>query len=324
MTCRREVRLLLPVMLVVALGCGKAADPGGGASEAVVSVRVARLEERRFADAISVPGQWRSGGELVISAPAAGVVEALTTSVGDRVEAGHHAGTLIPKASWAALKGAELMVREAHDSASRADAERALALARRDLVRVPIVIRQAGVVVRRSVEPGADIAESAEMLAVAPWATIVFEAHVPAADAPRVRAGQPAVVREQGSAPHNAHLRRVLPAASGADQASLVWLAPEGGTTPQLERFGTAQITVGTPHLGLAAPDSAIVEEDLTGERRVAVVDSSGHLAWHIVVLGPAANGWHELLRTKLTPGTPVIIEGHRGLPDGTRVTARP
>jgi multidrug efflux pump subunit AcrA (membrane-fusion protein) len=318
----------LIVVLSLAAGCGKheaeGGPDGGAGSEAVVSVRVARLEERRFADQVVAPGEWRSGGELVVSAPAAGVVEALTVAVGDRVEAGHPAGTLVPKGSWAALKGAELLVREAHDAASRADAEQALALARRDLVRVPVVVRQSGVVIRRSVEAGAEVPDGAEMLAVVPWATIVFEAHVPAADARRVRAGETAVVREPGSAPHNARVRRVLPATSGADQASLAWLAPEGGATPQLERFGTAEITVGTPHVGLAAPDSAIVEDDLTGQRRVAAVDSTGHLSWHAVVLGVSANGWHELVGAKLVPGTTVVIEGHRGLPEGTHVTVQP
>jgi hypothetical protein len=115
--------------------------------------------------------------------------------------------------------------------------------------------------------------------------------------------------------------------ASDADQASLVWLAPtpgRGGPTAQLSRFGTAEITVGAPHRALAAPDSAIVEDDLTGERRVAAIDASGRLSWHPVVLGAIADGWHELARTDLTAGTTVAIEGHRGLPDSTRVTPRP
>jgi hypothetical protein len=331
MTHRAWVTVALWAALV-AVGCARkdgddedrGANEAGGATEAVVAVRVARLETRTFADAIEAPGQWRSGGELVIAAPSGGVVEALSATVGDRVEAGASVGTLIPKGAWSALKGAELMVREAKDDPARADAERALALAKRDLVRVPLVVRQAGVVVRRSVEPGAEVGDGAEVVAIAPWSTIVFEAHVPAADAHRVHAGESATVVDPGSPPHTARVTRVLPMASDADQASLVWLAPARGPTPELGRFGTAAITVGAPRRALAAPDSAIVEDDLTGERRLAAIDASGRLSWHAVVLGAFAGGWHELRRSDLSAGATVAIDGHRGLPDSTRVTPRP
>jgi multidrug efflux pump subunit AcrA (membrane-fusion protein) len=71
-------------------------------------------------------------------------------------------------------------------------------------------------------------------------------------------------------------------------------------------------------------PDSALVEDDLTGERRVAVVDRAGRVAWTPVTLGAPADGWHELLRTRLAPGMRVVIEGQHGLPDRTRVKPRP
>ncbi|MBI1796464.1 MAG: HlyD family efflux transporter periplasmic adaptor subunit [Candidatus Eisenbacteria bacterium] len=325
---RRRNAMLVALAVLAVSGCGGAKgdkdDAAGDTAGAVVPVRVAKLEERAFADALTAPGQWRSGGELVISAPAAGVIEALTVTVGDRVEAGQTTGTLVPKSAWAALHGAELLAREAQGAEARADAERALALARRDLVRVPLVARQAGIVVRRTVEPGAEVADGVEVLALAPWATLVFEAHVPASDAKRVHAGQAATVRAPGAPPHAAHVTRVLPMASDADQASLVWLAPEGGTTPELGRFATAEITVGIAHHALAAPDSAIVEDDLTGERRIAAIDATGRLAWHGVRLGAAANGWRELVGSDLRAGDTVVIEGHRGLPDSTRVTSRP
>ena len=44
--------------------------------------------------------------------------------------------------SAAALQGARLMLEQAHDEASRAEARRALALARRDLVRLPVLAKR--------------------------------------------------------------------------------------------------------------------------------------------------------------------------------------
>ena len=77
--------------------------------------------------------------------------------------------------------------------------------------------------------------------------------------------------------------------------------------------------------IGRASQDvSALVEDDLTGEYRVARVDSSGVAIWTVVQLGLAADGWHELLGPALPPGTGVIVDGQRGLPDSIRVRVRP
>ena len=318
----------LALVLAASSGCG---TRGGGdgtgesAGEPVVTVRVRALEIRRFDDAVAGSGQWRSGGESVVSAPFAGIVESLELRAGDRVSAGQRVGVLVTRETWAALKGAELLQREARDDAGRDEARRALELARHDLVRVPLTAPLDGVVLRRPAEPGTQVAEGAEIIVVAPWRTVVFEAHVPAALAARVRAGQPATVLEAGAPPRATVVQRILPAASETDQAALVWLAPRAASpAPGLGRFGTASIVVGAEHQALGVPDSALVEDDLTGVRRVAVVNGAGRVAWTPVTLGAAAGGWHELLRTGLAPGTRVVIEGQHGLPDSTRVKPRP
>jgi RND family efflux transporter MFP subunit len=324
----KSAGVLALILIATLSGCGprgggEAADESTG--EPVVSVRVRALEKRRFDDVVAGSGQWRSGGESVVTAPFAGVIEALELRAGDRARAGQSVGLLVTRESWAALRGAELMLREARDDAGRDEARRALALAQRDLVRVPLTAPLDGVVLRRSAEPGTQVAEGAEIVAVAPWKTVVFEAHVPAALAARVRAGQTATVLESGAPPRAAVVQRILPAASEADQATLVWLAPRAASpAPGLGRFGSASIVVGAERHSLGVPDSALVEDDLTGERRIAVVDRAGRVAWTPVVLGAAADGWHELLRTRLAPGTRVVIEGQHGLPDSTRVKPLP
>jgi multidrug efflux pump subunit AcrA (membrane-fusion protein) len=192
-------------------------------------------------------------------------------------------------------------------------------------VRVPLVASQAGVVVRRSVEPGAQVLEAAELVAIVPWSSLVFEAHVPQSAQGRVRVGQRATIVETGRPSRPATVQRLLPAVDPADQSTLAWLTPSSsGPTPELDRFGTASIVVGTAHVALAVPDSAVVEDDLTGETRIAVVDSSRHARWTTVSLGAAVNGRHELRAPALAPGTPVVVEGHHGLPDGARVRWTP
>ncbi len=316
--------------LLALSGCGERhaegdEDAGDTGAAVVAPARLGAAEVRSFADVVTASGQWRSGGELVVSAPTPGLVESLGVRVGDRVAAGQRLGTLIGRDSWAALQGAELLRREADGPAARAEAEHALALARRELVRLPLRSPQAGVVVRRSIEPGAQAGEGAEIVALVPDRSIVFEAHIAPTEAPRVRPGLAATIAGTGGPPRAAIVQRVLPMANSADQSTMVWLAPrDPQPPPELERFGTAAIVVGPPRRALAVPDSAIVEDDLTGERRVARVDSTGRIAWEPVQPGLAADGWRELSGSRLMPGTRIVLEGQRGLPEGTRVTPRP
>src|SRR5262249_7675594 len=159
------------------------------------------------------------------------------------------------------------------DADARVEAERALDLARRELVRVPLVASASGTVVRRAAEPGAELAEGAELLAIVPRDELVFEAHVGAADAEHIRAGRAAKIVTESGGPVAADVQRRLPGVSGDDQSVLVWLQPENSAPlAAIGRFGAARIETGTPRRGVAVSDSALVEDDLTGETRVARV----------------------------------------------------
>ncbi|HVN75301.1 MAG TPA: ABC transporter substrate-binding protein, partial [Thermoanaerobaculaceae bacterium] len=88
----------------------------------------------------------------------------------------------------------------------------------------------------------------------------------------------------------------------------------------------TVQILEIVPHAAtgearraLAVPDSAVVEDDLTGETRVARVER-GVAVWTPVTLGLAEGGWHELRAPALAAGTVVVVSGQHGLPDSTHV----
>ena len=315
----------LAALAVIAAGCG---HPAGESTEAepdaAVHVRAGVLVERSFADLVTAPGRWRATNEIVVQAPFAAVVESLRPRVGDSVANGETLGVLLTRESRAALRGAELMRSQAGDTAGRAEAERALDLARREQVRVPLVAAASGTVVRRAVEPGAELAEGTELMAIVPREDLVFEAHVAAADAERVHAGQAARIAIEGGGAVPAAVQRRLPGVSSEDQSVLIWLAPQSAPPlAAIGRFGTAGIVAGIPRRGVAVPDSALVEDDLTGETRFARVDASGIAIWTPARLGRAADGWHELLAPRLPPGTRVVISGQRGLPDSVKVIVR-
>jgi biotin carboxyl carrier protein len=321
----RWMRVALGVVGVAAaaLGCGRESTPTAdeGRIAPSVAVRLARLEMRTFVPRVEAPGRWRLSGEFHVVAPFPAIVESLGARVGDGVARGQRIGWLVTRESQAAIRGAELLMHQAQDPAARDEATRALTLARRDVVRVPLVAATSGTVSQRSAEPGAEVPEGAELLTLVPQGALVFEAHVPPGQAARVAGGQPAHVAMEDGTSLAALVRARVPANGAADQTVLVWLTPRAPARPEfLERFGVASIEVGVGRRALAVPDSAVVEDDLTGERRVAFVDSTGLAVWRTVELGSGGEGWHELMHPLSPTGTRVVVNGQRGLPDSTHV----
>ncbi len=192
------------------------------------------------------------------------------------------------------------------------------------MVRVPIVAPVTGSVARRSADAGTRLTSGAELLAIVSDADIVFEARVRSIDARDLRRGATATVEDSLGPAREASMISALPNA-GSDQATLVWLRPgSAGAPPVLGRFGRAHIRLGAPHRALAVPDSAVVEDDLTGRKRIAVVDSTSRLEWIDVVLGGRQGAWREVSGAGLAAGRRVVVEGQRALAAGTTVRVRP
>ena len=134
----------------------------------------------------------------------------------------------------------------------------------------------------------------------------------------------PATIEDGAGPPLAARVLTLLPAAGG-DQTVLAWLRPLARRDrPDLGRFGVARIRLGDRVSGLAAPDSAIVEDDLTGAHRVATVDSAGRVRWVVVKLGPRDGTLRGVEGDRLAAGTRVIVQGQRALADGAEVSAGP
>jgi biotin carboxyl carrier protein len=311
----------LALQVTVLAGCGGHAETPDAAPDPQVEVAVTPLAMHEFEDVIVASGRWKGVGEVALRAPAAGEVESLSPHVGDALAAGQSAGDLVTRDSRAALEGARALAHEATDDSGRAEAARALQLAQREIVRLHLKSPVGGIVVRRSVEPGALVDDGAELLALVPRGGRVFEAHVPAALVGRVRAGQAAQVADKDGAPRAAVVKSILPAIDSTDQAALVWLAPTRvDPEPALDRFASARIVVGRARRSPAVSDSALVQDDVTGERRIAIVGPDGRATWKRVTVGADEAGWAEITAPALAESTRVIVRGQRGLTEHARL----
>ncbi|MDQ2869145.1 MAG: efflux RND transporter periplasmic adaptor subunit [Acidobacteriota bacterium] len=322
---KRIAALALALTLFPGCGARKEAEdakPAAPAPDAPTPVRVAAVLSMTLAENVSGPGHTAALSQQKVRAPFSGTLLDLRVSDGDVVRRGQAIGTVVARESEAALSGAREMMREAQSEPQRVDAQRAVALAERNLVRKAIVATADGPVLSHAAASGDKLAEDQEILTIADTGSVVFLADVPQNDLPRIRPGQPAAVEITGrpaAIPGRVH--SILPGANAADFSGSVRIdLPGSAERLTLNLFGTARITVAERRAASIVPAGAIVRDDVSGTARVAA-SVNGRVHWIDVRPGLTSNGSTEIAGAGVAPGLAVIVSGMVGLPEGKSVT---
>jgi len=328
---RRALALLAAATLAAgAARCGGGAR-GGEAAEApapaetpvpvAIPVRVAAVERATLADEVIAPGKTAALVQDKVRAPFAGTLTELSVADGDRVRRGETVGFVVSRDSEAALAGAREMERQASTDAERSDAARAVALAEKGLVRAPLTSPGDGTVLAHAAARGDRITEDQEILTIADAGSIAFLADVNQSDLARIRRGQSASVEISGRPGRVAGtVHDVLPAASAADFTAPVRIDLSGlEGVPPLGLFGSAHVVVAEARDAAAVPEAAVLRDDVHGTSRVATVEN-GHARWVEVATGIRSHGLVQIVKPPLAPGTPVVVSGQVGLPEGAAV----
>lgn len=334
---RIHVALLASPLLVV-VACGQSQSPGGRDEPArsatasgetpteATQVTVAPLRRVDLAETVTAPGETVALVAQKLRAPYSGSVTRLNAVVGQRVERGEILGTIVARDSEAALEGAEQMQADARTASERADAKRALELARRSLISSPLVATARGVITAVSTAEGDRVSDNQDILTIVASQSVQFQASVAQSDLARIRSGQKALVKLSGNeAPISGHVKGLLGAADVGtltaplridfDQAPR-WIAPG--------LFGTAEIEIQSHDQVIAAPQAAVLRDDLNGTQRLALVSPQHQVHWVEVQTGLAEGDEVEILSPELTAGQAVIVSGQIGLPEGAPVQERP
>jgi HlyD family secretion protein len=302
----------------------KDAAPSPPAGAPGTPVQVTEVERISLAQTVSAPGKTIALVQQMVRAPFAGTLTELSVVVGDRVQRGEQVGAVVSRDSEAAVSGAEEMLREAKTSTARADAERALALARQNRIVAPLRSWVAGIVINRTAAAGDRVAEDQELVTVASLDSLVFVADLAQSDLALVHAGQAASVQLTGDGkPLRGVVHGLLADANAANSTAPIRIDL---TTPPASlavgMFGFATITV-VNHAGVpAVPKSAVLTDDVSGVKRLAeVVDGKAH--WIEVQTGLSDERMIEITSPALAAGTRVILDGQVGLPEGTPLVVR-
>jgi multidrug efflux pump subunit AcrA (membrane-fusion protein) len=324
---KRGVALLLAVLLPACRQGGEkaAGSKAEAAPAAPTPVRVAAVGRETLPVFVSGPGKTATLVQQKIRAPFPGTLTSLSVSDGDPIERGQVLGTVVARDSEAALSGAREMLRQAATASERQDAERAIALAEKNLVRKPLTASWGGSVLSHSASAGDRVSEDQEILMIADASSMVFLVDLAQADLPRIHPGQRAAIQiAGGSQPVAGSVHAVLPGANPTDYTGSVRInLPASSRRLALGIFGTARILVAEHADATVVPDAAVLRDDVTGVARVALVQQD-HARWITVTTGVKDGGKTEILAPPLALGQPVIISGLVGLPEGKLVAVQP
>jgi len=299
------------------------ADTAGVA--AATPVTLASVRRATLGLTVSAPGRTEALRPLRVRAPFTGTLTALRVADGDVVSAGEELGTMVARASAAALTGARAMLDAARTDQERADAQRALELATHGLVQQPLRASDRGVVVSHGANAGDLVNEGDDILTIAPAGSIAFIAQVGQSDLAPVRPGQRAMVRLAARpAPLAGIVHAILPSASAENLSAPVRIDfADPGIGVALGLFGTTAITVGERRDVPVVPEACVLRDDVYGTASIAVVTPENRAHWVVVTTGPRAGGLVEIATPALAAGTQVIVSGQVGLPEGALVRPR-
>jgi RND family efflux transporter MFP subunit len=350
----RRIHWLILTMLAGAGAAGlTGCRPGGGGedekivTEVAVRVgKVAKTDLRARVDAYGVvePEPAKAGapgGGAKLAAPAAGVVLAVVATEGQGVKAGDIVVRLDDRMAQAAVDKAkhsleyaeQLVARQGKLKAVEGTSEKAIqeaeqqvvsaraevALAKAALAQVQLASPLDGTVARINVRPGQAVEPNTVVAEVVDLSRLVVTAEVPAVEAARLKADQPAEVFVEGSE-EPAATGRVLFVSPSVDPKSgtemvRLTLPKEAGLRPG--QFVKARIVSEERPGRLAVPRESVVKGD---EGQVVYVVEGNQAKQKAVKVGLLDGKLAEVEGEGLKEGDTVVTVGAYGLPKETKV----
>lgn len=313
---------LISLLFVSACGNGE----GEEAEESITPVVEVKIDSVRLGtipETIGVTGATKVLRQENIGSPIDGKVTSLRVLEGDAVKRGQTIAVIETKESLAAMTGAQMLLGRAQTAEEKTRAESSLRLAQRQNTAIEIRAPFDGVIITRTLNEGEYVAAGGALATVIDLRSLYFIAKAPARELARLKLGQEATVNFQ-SWPEKSFCCRVdnlkpqIDPVAQMAEVRLRFLT----SYPELrsDMFGNADIVIGQHDNVFLVPDKAVVRDDETGKHTIveAVGDSLGVI--REVEVGIETPTTVAISGEGLRAGLHIIVEGHYGLPDSTRI----
>ena len=322
---------LVVAFSIIINGCRRSSgsdDEEGGNVKATVSVRIISLHRGDMAALVQAVGKVDALRKEKLLSPVAGRVISVKVLEGSPVQAGEILAMVETKESQAAISGAEALLSSAKTQEQKAEAQRALDLAKSSQSSVAIRSAFGGTVATRSISEGEFVAENGELFTVIDQSTLVFVADVPARDLSLLKSGERATVQLQTSPEKDfqASVDVINPQIDAMSQTLKVRLKFTGLSSAarhllRTDMIGTAKIIAGVHKGVFIVPKSAVLRNDETNTFSVvSFTTDSLALSMPVEVIG-MTDSTVAIANHGLKVGMGILTEGNYALADSTRIT---
>lgn len=321
---------LVTLFAIILNGCGRKAESEGDEEnvKATVAVKIIPLHRGDMAALVQAVGKVDALRKEKLLSPVAGRVLSVKVLEGSPVQAGEVLAVIETKESQAAISGAEALLSSAKNPDQKAEARRALDLARSSQSSVAIRSAFGGTVATRSVSEGEVVAENGELFTVIDQSTLVFVADVPARDLSLLKGGERATVQLQTSPENDFHARVdvINPQIDAMSQTLKVRLkfeamSPASRHLLKTDMIGTAKIITGVHRGVFIVPKPAVLRNDETNTYSVVTFTSDSlALSMPVEVIG-MTDTTVAIANHGLKEGMGILTEGNYALADSTRIT---
>lgn len=323
------ISLMFVLAAAVITGCGhrNSNEETEPTVPARVPVQLGVVKSGNVRDAVRATGTTDVLRKEKVVTPVAGIVLSLNVLEGTAVHAGDILAVLRTRESQAAIEGARILAGSSSSDRQKREAERALRLA--DTLQSTVTVRAHfdGVVATRSVMQGEFVAEQAELVTLIDPTSVDFIMQVPLVSMQRIRPGLEARVHFPAVPTQTfpAFVDAVSPQTDAQTQSVRVRLRFHNLATAQqailkTDMLGEGEIITAVRNGVLLVPRKALLRDDETNSYSVVVMTPDSLARSVRVNVGVVTDSTAEVTAASLRAGMNVIVTGHYGLADSTRV----
>jgi membrane fusion protein (multidrug efflux system) len=327
---------LAAASVVVLTGCKPAGEAGDEETVTEVSVQVGKVtmaDLRARVEAYGVvepePAQGgHPGGGAKLAAPSAGVVMSVPVKEGEHVEAGTVIVKLDDRFALSTLALAEqqferqkkLVAIDGTSEKAFQEASQQLAAARAQLALVQLATPLSGVVARINVQPGQAVDQNTVVAEIIDPERLVVTANVPAVEATRLKAGQPAefFTDGEGTPVATGSVSFLSPQVDAKSGTAFVRVALSKDASLRPGQFVRLRITTEERPGRLAVPRESVYT-DHDGQSTLSLVEGDRAIQ-KTVKVGLRDGDLVEVEGEGVTEGATVVTHGSYALPKETKV----
>jgi RND family efflux transporter MFP subunit len=314
--------IIVVFLIAISAGCTKRTETDS-VKLALVDVKTTLVRSGQIDETITVSGSTKFKREAQLRSPITGIITDFKFFNGDKLAKNNMIASVLTKESQSAIVGAEELVHSAKTVIELEEAKKALELAKITGSIINLYTPFDGILNKKLKNELEVVSEGEEVATIVDPSSLIFVIDIPTMYINKVKIGQQVSIRfnSKPGKTYTGIINRIEPQVNTGDQtvpSQVNFTSSNSELAGAL--FGEAIITVGRHSNILLVPKTALLKNDEDNSTSVVLVGSDSIAHKIDVQVGLKSDSTIEVLSPAILAGSIVIIEGHYGLPDSTKV----